>query len=337
MKTRNLAVLPLDGRKIGDSNDFGHFEVLPLGRVETRDYGAFLADEAACAEIIRNFEEAGNELVIDYEHATLSGAPAPAAGWISRLECRDGGLWATVSWTEKAAAHLKKREYRYFSPVVLKRTTDSRAVALHSVALTNTPNIKHLKPLVNKAGITSMGGPATAPTTEDDMKEKLIEMLGLKAGAEEAEVLAAVARLKQEQGPPELPQELVDLLGLKAGAGLPEIKGTILALKDGAEKGSALVDRIRALEESLARRAADDLVEMALKAGKLAPAQREWAEKYAAADPEGFRAYVEAAPAVLPLKELPGGENPAAGTITPEMRQVAAAFGHDDETLKAVL
>lgn len=38
---------------------------------------------------------------------------------------------------------------------------------------------------------------------------------------------------------------------------------------------------------------AQDEVAAAIRAKKLAPAQREWAEKYAAKDPEGLAQYVE--------------------------------------------
>src|ERR1043166_3979127 len=62
------------------------------------------------------------DMVIDYEHQTVFGDQAPAAGWISNLFSivRDGKkvLRATVrEWTQTAVDYLKNKEYRYVSPV----------------------------------------------------------------------------------------------------------------------------------------------------------------------------------------------------------------------------
>ena len=76
-----------------------------------------------------NFEaghwpQKGTAAPIDYEH--LSTQPAEkrkpgdgeAAGWIQRLELREGDteLWGLVDWTDDAAARIKSKKYRYFSP-----------------------------------------------------------------------------------------------------------------------------------------------------------------------------------------------------------------------------
>jgi phage I-like protein len=34
------------------------------------------------------------------------------------MQAREDDIWALVEWTEKAAAHIKAREYRYLSPVL---------------------------------------------------------------------------------------------------------------------------------------------------------------------------------------------------------------------------
>ena len=132
------------------------FPMLPCGTIRTRDYGSFLADDEAFNLIVANFADIGNDMVIDYEHSTLSGNEAPAAGWIKNLVKAGCDLWAVVEWTDKAKAYITAKEYRYFSPVVSKRKSDNRAVAIHSVALTNSPNIKDLEALVNKAKAESL-------------------------------------------------------------------------------------------------------------------------------------------------------------------------------------
>jgi len=85
-------------------------------------------------------------LVIDYEHASEHRAPqgldAPAAGWVTRLEVRDGSaVWGHVEWTPKADQQIQAREYRYLSPVFTYEKASRRIVALKSAGLTNQPNL----------------------------------------------------------------------------------------------------------------------------------------------------------------------------------------------------
>ena len=60
------------------------------------------------------------DIPVDYDHQIMyakdNGQPAPAAGWIKDFSTRPDGLWGRVEWTERAAAHLKNREFRYLSP-----------------------------------------------------------------------------------------------------------------------------------------------------------------------------------------------------------------------------
>ena len=340
-----LVLVPLSGIAVnpaenGEISAPESFSLLSCGEIETRDYGRFQADEEAFALIIASQNDIGNDLVIDYEHATLTGKEAPAAGWIKRLVNKgQAGLWVEVEWTQKAKDYLAAREYRYFSPVVLKRASDNRTVAIHSVALTNSPNIKHLEPLVNKAQASFL---TPDKTEENVMLKKLIEMLKLKAEATEAEVTDAVSALvtKIAEGPDEkVPGDVLETLGLKADATVPEVKGTILALKSGSENAGDMATRVADLEQKLSGREADDLVTLALKAGKITPAQKPWAEGYAKSDAPGFKAYIEAATVVVPLKKLPdgGAETIADELASPEMKTLASVFDHSEESLKAAM
>lgn len=66
--------------------------------------------------------------------------------------------------------------------------------------------------------------------------------------------------------------------------------------------------RVKALEEQLADRDAEEAVELALKSGKITPAQKGWAKDYALKSPEGFKSFLEKAPQVVPMSEVAGGE-----------------------------
>ena len=125
--------------------------VLPLGKVELADNREpFEVDSRAVEQMVAAFKSRGIDMVIDYEHQSLAGERAPAAGWIKDLEARPDGLWAKTEWTPKAQEYLSNREYRYFSPVLRLDPETRKPIALLHLGLTNVPAIKRLPPLVAK-------------------------------------------------------------------------------------------------------------------------------------------------------------------------------------------
>ena len=161
-------------------------KILPLGRVHSQK-GDFNVDDESFELIRKQFKDRKLDLVIDYEHQTLSDVQAPAGGWIKDLYKGEDAIIAKVEWTPKAAEYLKNKEYRYLSPVVLVRKRDQKATAIHSVALTNTPAIDGMFALVNSLDIEdiSEGGNIM------DLKE-LAKALGLPETATEEEIKKAV-------------------------------------------------------------------------------------------------------------------------------------------------
>ena len=127
-------------------------KILPLGRVHSQK-GDFTVDDESFELIRKQFKDRKLDLVIDYEHQTLSDVQAPAGGWIKDLYKGEDAIIAKVEWTARAAEYLKNKEYRYLSPVVLVRKRDQKAAAIHSVALTNTPAIDGMFALVNSLDI----------------------------------------------------------------------------------------------------------------------------------------------------------------------------------------
>lgn len=77
--------------------------------------------------------ERGVDLVVDYEHQTLTGDRAPAAGWVKELFAEYGHIKARVEWTLPAKQYLENKEYRYLSPVITVRKSDNKATGLHSL------------------------------------------------------------------------------------------------------------------------------------------------------------------------------------------------------------
>lgn len=292
--------------------------VLPLGHVKSAK-GEFDVDGESFSAMKAQIAQRGVDLVVDYEHQTLTGEQAPAAGWVKELFLDDGQIKARVEWTDRAKAYLENREYRYLSPVITVRKADGKAMGLHSIALTNTPAIEHMEAIVNSLNFE--GG----QNTMDFMKE-LAKLLGLGEDATEEQVKEALKVCLEEnkslkesaaeaakQQPPEndkvvANKEVCELLGLKAGAATADVAAAIMALKGGNIGGVNLVEQVKSLEAKLADRDAEEAVEMALKAGKITPAQREWAKGYALKNLEDFRGFVEKAPQVVPMGDVGGSE-----------------------------
>ena len=277
--------------------------VLPFGHVVSQK-GEFDVDEESLAAMKEQIAQRGVDLVVDYEHQTLTGERAPAAGWVKELFAEDGHIKARVEWTIPAKQYLENKEYRYLSPVITVRKSDNKATGLHSLALTNTPAIAGMTPIVNSS--TFQGG----ETNMNELIKKLAAALGLGEDADEEQILTALSAWKPgEDGKPGQDDGIIankavcELLGLKAGASTADVAASIMALKGGVD------GRVKALEEKLADRDAEEAVELALKGGKITPAQRAWAKEYALKSPDGFKAFLEKAPQVVPMSEIAGGDS----------------------------
>jgi phage I-like protein len=265
-------------------------QILPYGWVNSAK-GNFLVDQQAIQEIMAYFGNKKNDAVIDYEHQTLKDVEAPASGWIKELINKgEDGLWARVEWTPKASEYIKNREYRYLSPVIMVRNSDKRAVAIHSAALTNTPAIDGMIPIAAKQSFE-----------EDKAMEIVKEIknkLGLADEAKDDDIVGAIERMVKER------KDLLMSLDLKDDAKADEIKAKVISLKN--PSGYVSIQDFNELKKKLKEKETAELVDMALKTGKVAPAQKEWAEGYAAKDPEGFKLFIEKAPVVVPLDQIAG-------------------------------
>ncbi len=304
-------------------------KILPLGRVHSQK-GDFTVDDESFELIQKQFKARKLDLVIDYEHQTLSDVQAPAGGWIKELYKGEDAIVAKVEWTAKAAEYLKNKEYKYLSPVVLVRKRDQKAAAIHSVALTNTPAIDGMFALVNALDIEiseggnimelkelakALGLPETA--TEEEIKkavedavkaaEKLKEMDGKKPG--EGEGKPGEGEQKPEGTEIVANSTILSMLGLKSDARTEDVAASIMTLRAGTLDTQA---ELLALKQRMQERDADEAVEMALKAGKITAAQSDWAKSYALKDMEGFKGFVDKAPVVVPQGRLNLKDAPAA-------------------------
>lgn len=301
----------------------GWVQLIPAGTFDARDgRGPWTAGGRPQLDAILTATKAwlrGTQMPIDYDHQTLraaeNGKPAPAAGWVKDLEARDDGLWGLVEWTAAAAAAIKAGEYRYLSPV-FNHASDGKITFLRMAAITNTP-------AADLAEVEALA--ALHPEPKDTIMDKILAALGLATGADETAALAAIAALKDGTSTVAL------AAGLKADAAAKDVAlavaAAVAAKPDPAkfvpiETVSALTTRIADLEKAAATGKVESAVTAALTAGRIIPAQKDWATAYAEKDLAGFQAFVATQPVIG------GGQKPG---------KAAGGDGALDETDTAVL
>jgi phage I-like protein len=223
---------------------------------------------------------------VDYDHATDLGAPhgspAPAAGWITEFAVREGAIWGRVEWTERAAAAIRAREYRYISPVFQFSRQDRRVTRLLRAGLTNNPNLY----------LTAISTAQEEDSGMDEFLNKLREILGLEPDADPAAILEQVGALVAQRG-----------VSAEIAHRLPDPARYVAVV----EYERALTE-LNTLKTQQTRERAEHAVDGAMRAGKLVPAQREWAIAYCSADPKGFSAFLARQPAVLAGEMNLGGD-----------------------------
>lgn len=274
-------------------------ELIPAGDFSGRDgRGPYRLD---AEEVLTAFAAGGIDLPIDYEHQSLDAeskaGPVPAAGWIKALEVRDGALWGRVQWTPRAAELIAERAYRYLSPVF--RHAQGRVVTLLGAGLVHYPNLD-LTPVANQ-----MENPM------NELMERLVYMLNLPVTATADDVAAEL-------------QKLIDRLKTAETAAQSARPDPAAWVPMSQHK--AVADELAQLQAEAARQKAEAAVSEAMRAGKLAPALKDWAMGYASHDPEGFAAWAAAAPVIVGAQsDAHAAKTPEA--LTEEERYVCAQLG----------
>lgn len=234
--------------------------LLPAGEmIQTGDNRGPYRVEDAQAIIAASFEQA-DRLPIDENHATdlaaPRGEPAPARGWITAMEARADGVWGKVEWTSAGAALLADRAYRGISPVILHDKTKAIRAILRA-SLVNRPNLR---------GLTALN--QEEPQTMSFM-EKLIAKMGLKAGATEDDILAALPGT--DTALQSAIAEIGTALGVEGGAPAAIVaaaklagsgKDSLVALQAQVETLSA---KLRETEAATARAASEAFIDQAIR------------------------------------------------------------------------
>jgi phage I-like protein len=336
---------PLEGGVSGRPPEWVH--LIPAGQFAGRDgRGPYILKDAQAVVAASNRE--GLEAVIDYDHQTdLSavkdvGGTAPAAGWIKVLEARADGIWGKVEWTERGAAAVTAREYRYLSPVCL-HTRAGEVKSILRAGLTNNPNL-HLAALASQETKLQPEG-----KDMNELLKALAAALGLPADSDQAAIMAALTALVTSANASTTAiATMAQAAGVTAGDD-PAATATAVqaAFTAAGAKATAtpdpnkfvpieMVTSLQAQVKTLMDERGAGVVDQAIKSGKVPPANRDWAVAYHAKDPAGFSKFLEGQPAILTPGAKPGGKTEGGdGALDAEDIAVAAAMGLTPEEFTA--
>lgn len=252
----------------------------------------------------------------DYEHQSMlaeeNGKPAPASGWATTFEWRDGdGLYATnVQWTASAQQMIEALEYQYISPVILYDKTTGVITGVVNASLVGIPALD-LSPVaqqrmarMNASFTSSLNDPEQSPM--NPILKALLAALGLAETATEQEAVTALTALKSQ----------ADSVG--------GLNTQIAALKTQTPDPTkwASVDTINQLNTQIAQLQAkfnttevDQLIERARAEGKVVAAVEPVWRQVGTADLAQLKALIDATPGnpALAGKSQTGGKEPAGG------------------------
>ena len=324
------------------------------------DKGTFVFDEAAAVAVMKAYAAKSVPLTMDYEHMALSDPPVPAPAAASEWtpEVRNGELWATnVKWTEKARAMLAAGEYRLFSPAFFHDPKTMRVLRIINVALTNTPALNGIAPLVaastdhhqeismKPTACSKCKTSLKAPTDDNDgdevvckacfgSKASMLSIVGLKATAGDAEIateLSAIASFGSE------------IMALTAQTSRAAAVAIIAGWKSNAAEVVALRAATAETQERALKAEFDGVLVAATTDGKMSPAERETFSamtlrltggKVTREAIDAVKAHVTTLAAKVstdPTKQ----KEPGANLVTPEDHIIAKAMGNKIEDVQA--
>lgn len=317
-------------------------QLLPLGTFSGRDgRGPYTVADAAAIIAHSKALAPDGQLPVDYGHEMeLGDAGARAAGWITDITLEDDGIYGAVSWTAAAAKSISDREFRFISPA-FAHDAAGNVLALISAALTNKPNLD-LQSLNthNSRAVRQSSTTQENHTMQKSLLERLRESFGLAADATEETVVAHSSALAaREAKVTPMFKAICTELKVEETAELSVITAAIAARSASTHAANAapdpakfapmgvvldLTERLAKATASSTANASEVAVHAAMAAGKLTPAQKEWALAYHAQDPKGFDAFIVKSPVIL---------KPENGTTT-ETERLASTHAAQNGELK---
>lgn len=317
----------------------GRIQLLPYGAFRANDgrptdVDAWLVTDSNGADLVALANGQRNPLPIDYEHQTLyakeNGKEAPSAGWMDYLYFTPQGIFADVRWTDKAAEYIKNGEYRYIS-AVFTYDKDGYVRKIFHAALTNTPALDGMEEVMVAASqqFLNLNQQEENTTMEEALLTALAALFACEA--DEQKISEKVTALSQAKG--NSPVALLDVYGklaekeqsvaaLSAQVGQPDPAKFVPV-----EQVVALSNEFAQFKQGVEADKKQDLIQVALSQGKLAPALKDWAESLSLA---ALTAYLDKAPAIAALngeKQATANPNENMAALSAEDKAVAKMLG----------
>ncbi|MGS4930859.1 phage protease [Aeromonas sp. 25-281] len=309
--------------------DDGWYQLLPVGPFKARDGrpfdvpgGHWQLDKTIATTLINRAKALGQDILIDYDHQTLNvektGKEAPAAGWYNgdEIEWREGeGLFIKPRWTERAAALVAAKEYRFLS-AVFPYDAQGRPLELRMTAITNDPGVVGMQALAALSAQPIQPGQPATLTKENSMNEllkKLLAKLGIELTGDptDEQLQKALTELDSLQASAKKAPELEAALSAEKTA-LAALKAQTTSVQQGAQVDlaqyvpvatyNALVTQVAALTAQVDTTDAATLIKEARTAGKVVAAEEEYLTAYAAQKGvAALKALLEPRPAIAAL------------------------------------
>lgn len=336
--------------------DDGWHQLLPVGPFKARDgrpfdvpAGHWLLDGQIAAALIARAKALGQDILIDYDHQTLktdqNGQPAPAAGWYNgdEIEWREGqGLFIKPRWTERAAALVAAKEYRFLS-AVFPYDAQGRPLELRMTAITNDPGVVGMQALAAlSAQPIQPGQPATPAhaahkeTPMNELLKKLLAKLGIELTGDptDEQLQKALTEIDSLQASAKKAPELEAALSAEKTA-LAALKAQTTSVQQGGQVDlaqfvpvatyNALVTQVAALTAQVDTTDAATLIKEARTAGKVVAAEEEYLTAFAAQKGvAALKALLEPRPAIAALTA-----NQTAAVTLPEKKGEAVLSAED--------
>ena len=283
--------------------------MIPAGMFTGRDGRSWINDNPASV-VSASFRYP--KLPFDMEHATEfkgpKGEEAPAYAWIDALRVNDdGSIDAHIEWTADGEAIVRGKKYRYYSPAFFN-TADAQVTRLSSAGLTNKPNL--YLPALNSENTM------TVPV-------QIATVLGLAATASVDDAVSAIQTIQSNEKVALNRAQNPDLSKF-----IP-VETHQLALN----RAETAESRLKELDDKTATNLVDD----AVTAGKVAPANREMYLALCRTE-EGrqqFTAFMQTAPVLVNADPTKGKENKGQAELTETELAMCRSMGLTKEEFLA--
>ena len=308
-KSKMKSIIDLHGIRLIDTTEIdikgltegAPIQIMCVGEWSHPEYGDFSITEGDVAKFVENFEKGKRELVIDYEHLSADGniqGPVPAAGWIRKLLNKGKqGLWAIPYWTKRAVDYIVNGEYRFLSPefdfAYTNKQGKQQGQTVFASALTNRPFLEGMSPVMLSEGWKLAEWTAAKQKQKKEevsMDNLILQELELPEDSAIEIAITAIRKLKE---------------GVKNMENSDKLKEEVKKLSDlvikDQEEIKRLAEKSKTLEDKLRDKEMDEVINKALKEGRIIPVLKDHYVEWYKIDPERTTKLLSELPPIVDL------------------------------------